>query len=42
MDNNEENVDVKILNEDVVGGFVKTTKRKFKRWIIPVILVGIK
>ena len=41
MENNEENVDVKIQNEDVVGGFVKTTKRKFKWWIIPVILVGI-
>ena len=41
MENNEENVDVKIQNEDVVGDFVKTTKRKFKWWIIPVILVGI-
>lgn len=41
MENNDENVDVKVQNEDVVGDFVKTTKRKFKWWIIPVILVGI-
>ena len=41
MENNEENVDVKIQNEDVVDNSVKTTKRKFKWWIIPVILVGI-
>lgn len=41
MENNDENVDVKVQNEDVVEDFVKTTKRKFKWWIIPVILVGI-
>lgn len=41
MENNEENVDVKIQNEDVVDNSVKTTKRKFKWWIIPLILVGI-
>lgn len=41
MENNEENIDIKVEKEDVVDNSVKTTKRKFKWWIIPLILVAL-